>query len=160
MSRKIQLGYSCLLGKRNEKRTKRKFDRPAPSLHPIPVSDTLNKVGIDLIILPPSKNGYHYCIILTDYFSKWVEEAPMPTKEAKHVAKFLYKMILHHGCPLEIVSDQGREFDTCYKTLGTGFPSTSDLTYIEKCTRNCAFRKRNYHYNYYRDLSRRVFYRY
>ena len=34
----------------------------------------------------------------------------MPTKEAKHIAKFLYKMILRHGCPLEIVSDQGREF--------------------------------------------------
>ena len=34
----------------------------------------------------------------------------MPTKEAKHVAEFLYKMILRHGCPLEIVSDQGREF--------------------------------------------------
>ena len=34
----------------------------------------------------------------------------MPTKEAKHVAEFPYKMILRHGCPLEIVSDQGREF--------------------------------------------------
>ena len=34
----------------------------------------------------------------------------MPTKEAKHVAEFLYKMILRYGCPLEIVSDQGREF--------------------------------------------------
>ena len=34
----------------------------------------------------------------------------MPTKEAKHVAGFLYKMILRHGCPLETVSDQGREF--------------------------------------------------
>ena len=34
----------------------------------------------------------------------------MPTKETRHVADFLYKTILHHGCPLEIVSDQGREF--------------------------------------------------
>ena len=34
----------------------------------------------------------------------------MPTKEVKHVAEFLYKIKLHHGCPLEIVSDQGREF--------------------------------------------------
>ena len=31
-------------------------------------------------------------------------------QEAKHVAAFLYKMILRHGCPEEIVSDQGREF--------------------------------------------------
>ena len=34
----------------------------------------------------------------------------MPIKEAKHVAEFLYKMILRHGSPLEIISDQGREF--------------------------------------------------
>lgn len=33
----------------------------------------------------------------------------MPTKEAKHIAEFLLKMILRHGCPLKIVSDQGRD---------------------------------------------------
>ena len=91
-------------------RTKRKFNKPAPSLHPIPVSDTWNKVGIDLIELPVSKNGNRYCITLTDYFSKWSEAAAIPTKEAVHVASFLYKMILRHGCPQEIISDQGREF--------------------------------------------------
>ena len=37
--------------------TKRKFNKPASSLHPIPVSNTWNKVGIDLIELPVSKNG-------------------------------------------------------------------------------------------------------
>ena len=79
-------------------------------LHPIPVSDTWKKVGIDLIELPQSRNGNRYCITLTDYFSKWPEAEPVPTKEAKHVANFLYKMILRHGCPEEIISDQGREF--------------------------------------------------
>ena len=38
------------------------------------------------------------------------EAAPIPTKEATYVAGFLHKMILWHGCPQEIVSDQGREF--------------------------------------------------
>ena len=64
-------------------------------MHPIPVSD---------------RNANQYCITLTDYFSKLVEAEPIPTKEAKHVGAILYKMILQHGCPLEIVSDQGREF--------------------------------------------------
>ena len=96
-------------------RTKRKFNKPAPALHPIPVSDTWNKIGIDLIELPMSKSGNRYCITLTDYFSKWVEAAPIPTKEATHVAAFVYKMILRHGCPQEIVSDQGREF--CNKLM-------------------------------------------
>ena len=91
-------------------RSKRKFDKPSPMLHPIPVSDTWKKVGIDLIELPKSRNGNQYCITLTDYFSKWPEAEAVPTKEARHVAAFLYKMILRHGCPEEIVSDQGREF--------------------------------------------------
>ena len=91
-------------------RSKRKFDKPAPSLHPIPVSDTWNNVGIDLIQLPVSSSGNRYCITLTDYFSKWAEAMPIPTKEASHVADFLYKMIFRHGCPEEIISDQGREF--------------------------------------------------
>ena len=30
-----------------------------------------------------SQLGIRYCITLTDYFSKWVEAAPVPTKEAK-----------------------------------------------------------------------------
>ena len=91
-------------------RTKWKFNKPAPALHPVPVSDTWNKVSINLIKLPVSKSGNRHCITLTDYFSKWVVAAPIPTKEAIHVATSLYKMILRHGCPLEIVSDQGREF--------------------------------------------------
>ena len=57
-----------------------------------------------------SQNGNRYCITLTDYFLKWAETAPIPTKEAHHIASFLYKMILCHGCPQEIVSDQVREF--------------------------------------------------
>ena len=52
-------------------------------------------------------DGNRYCITLTDYFSKCPEAEAIPTKEAKHVAAFLYKMILRHGCPEEI---KGREF--------------------------------------------------
>ena len=91
-------------------RNNQKFDKPSPMLHPIPVSDTWKKVGIDLIQLPKSRNSNQYCITLTDYFSKWPEAEAVPTKEASHVAAFLLKMIFRHGCPEEIVSDQGTEF--------------------------------------------------
>ena len=87
-------------------RSKRKFDKPAAALHPIKVSDTWNKVGIDLIELPLTTGGYWYCITLTDYFSKRAEAVPILTKEATHVAELLHRMILRHGCPQEIVSDQ------------------------------------------------------
>lgn len=79
-------------------------------LHPIPVSDAWKKIGIDLIKLPKSRHDNEYCITLTDYFSKWPEAKAVPTKEASHVATFLLEMIYRHGCPEEIVTDQGREF--------------------------------------------------
>ena len=34
----------------------------------------------------------------------------IPTKQAKHTVDFLYKMILRHGFPEEVITDQGREF--------------------------------------------------
>lgn len=91
-------------------RSNRKFDKPSPMLHPIPVSDTWKKIGIDLIKLPKSRNNNEYCVTLIDYFSKWPEAKAVPTKEAYHVAEFLLKMICRHGCPEEIITDQGREF--------------------------------------------------
>ena len=38
-------------------KSKRKFDKPAAPLHPVPVSDTWNKLGIDLIELPITPRG-------------------------------------------------------------------------------------------------------
>ena len=67
-------------------------------------------VGIDLIQLPLSSTGNYYLITLIDYFLKWLVAAPVPSKEACHVARFLYKTFLQYGCPMEILSDQGREF--------------------------------------------------
>ena len=64
-----------------------------------------------------TKSGNRYCITLTNYFSKWVEAAPIPTKEATHVAAFVYKMILRHGCSQKIVPNQGREF--CNKLMNS-----------------------------------------
>ena len=87
-------------------KSKRKFDKPAAPLHPIPVSDTWNKLGIDLIELPITPRGNRYVITLTDYFSKWAEAEAIPTKETCHVAQFLHKMFLRHGCPEEIITDQ------------------------------------------------------
>ena len=54
--------------------------------------NTLNANLIDLHIqslcetkLALTSKGNHYCITLTDYFSKCVEATPIPTKEAKYV---------------------------------------------------------------------------
>ena len=48
---------------------------------------------------------------------------PLPTKEAKVVANFLYSLFCRHGIPKRIQSDQGREFvnslnDHLFKSTG------------------------------------------
>jgi len=48
--------------------------------------------------------------VVTDYFIKWPEARATPTKEAFHVANFLFDLFLCHGCPYITISDQGKEF--------------------------------------------------
>jgi len=38
--------------------------------------------------LPETAQGNKYIITLTDYFSKWAEAAPLPSKHAAGVSKF------------------------------------------------------------------------
>ena len=61
-------------------RTKRRFNRPAPILHPIPVSDTWKKVGIDIIELPLSSHGNQYCVTLITFQSGQKPNHSQPRK--------------------------------------------------------------------------------
>ena len=70
------------------------------------------RLNIDLVgPLPKTRNGNKYILTIEDSFSRFVQAIPIKTKEAIHVAEALVE---HHicvfGCPLEILSDQGKEF--------------------------------------------------
>lgn len=68
-----------------------------PALHPVPVHSPWHHVGIDFVglIFPVSSSGNRYILTLSDYFTKWVEAVPLPTKEeAPGVANTLYKVLL------------------------------------------------------------------
>jgi hypothetical protein len=46
-----------------------------------------------------------------DYFTNWVEACPLKTLEAEEVAeKFYHHIILRHGCPTKVITDQGTQF--------------------------------------------------
>ncbi len=48
---------------------------------------------------------------VTDAFSKFAELIAIPDKHAETVAEALFsRWLCRHGLPLEIVSDQGKEF--------------------------------------------------
>lgn len=62
---------------------------------------------------PESDEGNKYIIVVQDYFTKWPEVFATPNQEAKTVAKKLvHEVICRFGVPLEIHSDQGRNFES------------------------------------------------
>ena len=82
-----------------------------PPLRVIPVtSDVWVKIGMDVFNFKESMDGIKHVITITDYFSKWVEAAPVKDKTAKTIADFFLKTILRHGAPRILVTDNGSEF--------------------------------------------------
>ena len=84
------------------------------NLQQMVVGAPFERVGIDLTgPHPRSKNGYVYIMTYVDHFSKWAESVPLRNKETKSVADALVdKIFTRVGLPLEILSDQGKEFDS------------------------------------------------
>ena len=51
-------------------------------------------------------------MVVADYFTKWVEAFPLPDQTAGTVARTLVEQVVtRFGAPLEIHTDQGREFE-------------------------------------------------
>ena len=94
----------------------------------------MERVAIDIMGPFPEtdqKNKYILCII--DYFTKYAEAFPMPNQEAETVSNiFVYNFISRYGLPLQIHSDQGRQFE------GNIFQNTCELLGIHK-TRASAY---------------------
>ena len=52
-----------------------------------------------------------YILSMTDAFTKYVELVVTPSKEAGMIAKAIFNCwICRFGCPLELVTDQGKQF--------------------------------------------------
>ena len=70
------------------------------------------KVSIDLIIdLPVSYHGNKNILVMIDQLTSWPIAVAIPDKEATTIAKAVNtNLILQHGCPEIILSDNGKEF--------------------------------------------------
>ncbi len=61
--------------------------------------------------------------------TKWVEASVLPVKTSKRTAEFLYnEVICRHGCPAEVVTDQGGEFQGEFQELLDKFHIDHRLT--------------------------------
>ena len=115
-------------------------DRPQPHLlTPLPQCSAINqRVHVDMFgPLKTSDSGKKYILVMTDAFSKYVEIVATPNKEAETVSLAIFnRWICRFGCPLEIVSDGGKEFvnkisQELYKLLGIKHSATT--AYNPKC---------------------------
>ncbi|KAL5506431.1 hypothetical protein EMCRGX_G008064 [Ephydatia muelleri] len=75
-----------------------KLTTAAPELHPVPVQSPWFHLGVDPIS-PVSSKGNCFILTLSDYFTKWVEAVPLPTKESSGIAQALIRIFLHMGFP-------------------------------------------------------------
>ena len=96
-----------------------------PNLQPIPVGGPFNRVGVDVLQLPPTYNGNRYAIVFSDYLTKWPEGFPSPDQKAETIARLLVEQVVpRHGVPEQLLSERGQKFlselmlEVC-KLLGT-----------------------------------------
>ena len=67
--------------------------------------------AMDIVGPLPRPRQQRYILVITDYFTKWVEDEAYPSIKDEQVRKFVWKNIIcRHGLPYEIVTDNGSQF--------------------------------------------------
>ena len=78
------------------------------------VGAPMERVAMDVMgPLPRTTQGNKYILVIGDYFTKWIEAFPIPNQEATTIAEiFTTQFVARYGAPLEVHSDQGRNFES------------------------------------------------
>ena len=96
------------------------------------------KVGVDVVFMPETSDGYKYIVFARDDLSVWVEGCALKENTAQNVAKFLYEdVICRHGCPRRIIIDGGSENKCVARTLQIQNPADGGLGISSPSQRSC-----------------------
>lgn len=134
------------------------------------VGEPLERVALDLTgPFPVSTRNNTYLLVMCDYFTRWIEVVPVPDITAETIARaFVENFICRFGTPLEILTDQGRQFESnlfkevcelleISKTRGSPWrPQTNGL--VERCNRTIGQMLRKFVAPHQKDWDVRVQY--
>ena len=84
-----------------------------PPLITLPtVNNLMDRVSVDFCgPFPITPDGKKYILVFMDYLTRWPEAFATKNMKAVTVAKFFVTEILcRHGAPIQLLSDQGRDF--------------------------------------------------
>lgn len=84
---------------------------------PLQVFDSgspFERVQMDILgPLPTTTTGNRYLLVVIDCFTKWVEAFPLKNFKTRTIADiFVKQFISRHGVPLEVHTDQGKNFES------------------------------------------------
>jgi len=91
-------------------------------------STSFEKCALDILdSLTVTTNGNRYLLTFQDNLTKFSKAIPIPNQEANTISKeFVTKIVLEHGIPNKILTDQGTNF------LSEIFKNTCKLLKIDK----------------------------
>ena len=78
------------------------------------VGAPMERIAIDVLgPLPETHHGNKYVLVVGDYWTKWMEAYAIEDQQAETVAmKLVDEFVCRFGTPLELHSDQGRNFES------------------------------------------------